>query len=536
VLGLLRRLGGPVAAESDAALLDRFARGRDEAAFAALVSRHGPMVLGVCRRTLGDAHAAEDAFQAAFLVLARKAGSLARPEELAGWLHGVARRVALKARSAPVAGRGQQLPGGEAAPPSRGRDPLAELTGRELLAILEEEIERLPAAYRLAVTLCCLEGLSQEEAALRLNATVGALRGRLERGRARLYARLAGRGMVPAAVLAVAGFARVSTAATVPARVAGQTARAALRFLTHGPATAGAVPARPCLLAEKVLNAMFLNKLKALAAGLLVAAFVAAGPALFTDKSATAGPTPGTAAPEEKPAAPVPALPARPGTVQAVLEQKLLGVWESGLDCVGSLTLRADGTYERRGFSPGNNTLAGAWAVRWDALPPTLVLTCKTSDDKDYVGTTEEGKLTQLDDTGLAYRWPDQKESVPYARVKAGPPPPAPPAKPGKDLAALEQKLHGEWKGGPCNGELTMRADGTFERHHYSPGNNHLTGAWEVRWNALPPTLALTCKTSDRPDFVGRTLEVKLIHLDDQALVYQFPDQKTPTPYSRVKK
>src|SRR5262245_39127831 len=99
VLGLLRRLGGPADAEPDATLLGQFARSRDEAAFAALVRRHGPMVLGVCRRTLGDPHAAEDAFQATFLALARKAGSLARPAELAGWLHGVARRVALKARA-----------------------------------------------------------------------------------------------------------------------------------------------------------------------------------------------------------------------------------------------------------------------------------------------------------------------------------------------------------------------------------------------------------------------------------------------------
>src|SRR5262245_18021225 len=118
VLGLLRRLGGPADAEPDATLLGRFVRSRDEAAFAALVCRHGAMVLGVCRRTLGDPHDADDAFQATFLTLARKAGSLARPGQLAGWLHRVARRVALKARA--TAGRDRQPPGDGAAVPDVG--------------------------------------------------------------------------------------------------------------------------------------------------------------------------------------------------------------------------------------------------------------------------------------------------------------------------------------------------------------------------------------------------------------------------------
>src|SRR5207237_963167 len=163
-------------------------------------------------------------------------------------------------------------------------DPLAELTGRELLAVLEEEVGRLPAAYRLAVTLCCLEGLSQEEAARRLNATVGALRGRLERGRARLYARLAGRGMVPAAVLAVAG--------------------------------------------------------------------------LGTPEAATAALPPGPRASEGRPGAP-PGAPDGPGKGLVALERKLVGEWKGEGSCLGDLTLRADGTFERRRYSPGNNTLAG---------------------------------------------------------------------------------------------------------------------------------------------------------------------------------
>jgi uncharacterized protein (TIGR03067 family) len=90
---------------------------------------------------------------------------------------------------------------------------------------------------------------------------------------------------------------------------------------------------------------------------------------------------------------------------------------------------------------------------------------------------------------------------------------------------APERMLHGAWKGPACGGDWTFGADGTFEVQHYSPGNNQLTGSWEVRWNALPPTLVRTCKTSDDPDHVGKTWEVKLIQLDSEVLAYQFPDQ-----------
>jgi len=88
---------------------------------------------------------------------------------------------------------------------------------------------------------------------------------------------------------------------------------------------------------------------------------------------------------------------------------------------------------------------------------------------------------------------------------------------------ALERVLVGEWQGGLCIGELTLRADGAFERQHYSPGNHQLTGTWAVRWNALPPTLVMTCKTSDFSGYVGETKEVKLVQLDNEALMYQYP-------------
>src|SRR5262249_4377508 len=154
--------------------LRRFAGRREEDAFAALVGRHGPMVLHACRRLLGDRPAAEDAFQATFLVLARKAGSLNRPDALAGWLYGVAYRVAPKARRAEARRDHAGLADGPE-PADPRPDPLAEVSARDLLRVLEEEVQRLPQAYRMAVALCCLEGLSQEEAARRLGCTPGAV-------------------------------------------------------------------------------------------------------------------------------------------------------------------------------------------------------------------------------------------------------------------------------------------------------------------------------------------------------------------------
>jgi RNA polymerase sigma factor (sigma-70 family) len=218
---LLLRLATPI---PDVVLLERYVRARDEAAFAALVERHGPLVLGVCRRVLGDAHAAEDAFQASFLVLARRAGGVRRGDSLAAWLHGVALRVARKARAARYRRPRLSPLASDAADPRA--DPLAEVSARELLTALDEEVRRLPEVYRLPVILCCLEGKTQPEAARQLGWTPGSLQGRLERGRKRLHDRLARRGLALSAALAVVAVSRGT--ASVPAMLAADTARAAL--------------------------------------------------------------------------------------------------------------------------------------------------------------------------------------------------------------------------------------------------------------------------------------------------------------------
>src|SRR5262249_40567371 len=181
LLDHIHRLAARLDPEADAVLLDRFVRQQDNAAFEALVRRHGPMVLGVCRRVLGNAHDAEDTFQATFLVLTRKAAGFHPPSALPAWLHGVAHSLALKhlqtqrrrqhgeTRSAKIAGT---------APP----DPLDQLTAREMLQVLDEELQRLPESYRLPLILCWLEGRTQDEAAGVLGWTPGSVRGRLHRG------------------------------------------------------------------------------------------------------------------------------------------------------------------------------------------------------------------------------------------------------------------------------------------------------------------------------------------------------------------
>jgi RNA polymerase sigma factor (sigma-70 family) len=188
-------LPGPA---SDRELLGRFVAGRDEAAFAEVVRRHGALVLGLCRRVLGHPDDAEDAFQATFLTLARKAGSTAWGNSVGGWLYGVARHLALKARAA-AARRAAHEGRARPRPPA---DPLADVRLREAQAILDEELARLPEKYRGPIVLCCLEGAARDEAAQQLGWPLATLKSRLEQGRDLLRRRLARRGLTLSAVLA----------------------------------------------------------------------------------------------------------------------------------------------------------------------------------------------------------------------------------------------------------------------------------------------------------------------------------------------
>ncbi len=312
LLGCIRRLVVPqgAAGATDAALLGRYLADRDERAFAALVDRHAELVLQVCWRVLGDGHDAEDAFQATWLVLARKAATVRPREALPAWLHGVARRVAMKARSArarqPLAGTPPA-----AQPVDPRPDPLAKLSARELLAVVDEEVRRLPEVYRLPVILCCLEGRSQEEAARLLGWTPGSVKGRLERGRARLQARLVRRGLTLAAALAAAEMSRGAASALTVARLVGPTVRAARAFAAYQAPACGPAAAS---LARAVLRGPALAKLGTAAALAVASALLAAG--LLANRAADAPPLPEGAG---RPAAAAPVLRPAEGEADTVV-------------------------------------------------------------------------------------------------------------------------------------------------------------------------------------------------------------------------
>jgi RNA polymerase sigma factor (sigma-70 family) len=238
------------------------------------------MVLRVCRRVLGNRHDAEDAFQATFLVLARKTATVRPPDALAAWLHGVACRVALAARTGAARHPLREAP--DLAPADRRPDPLSELTAREALEILDEEVRRLPMTYRLPVILCCLEGLSQEEAARQLGCSPGAVKGRLERGRARLRERLTRRGLTLPVALAAAGIDQRASMG-LAASLAEATVRSAVAFVAGG-APASVIPARVAMLADGGLKGRAATKKVGAALALMTGALIAtAGVALRQD-------------------------------------------------------------------------------------------------------------------------------------------------------------------------------------------------------------------------------------------------------------
>jgi RNA polymerase sigma factor (sigma-70 family) len=205
-------------------LLRRFLTGRDQAAFTALLRRHGPMVLGVCRALLACDADAEDAFQATFLVLAHRAGSIRKAASLAGWLHGVASRTARKAR-AESARRAERERHAAVGPESQPDD----LTWREVRRVVHEELNHLSERYRGPLVLCYLEGCTLDQAAARLGVAKNTLRARLERARTVLRARLVRRGLGPAAVLLASAW---PAAGDVPPGLLGPTA-ALLKQLTR---------------------------------------------------------------------------------------------------------------------------------------------------------------------------------------------------------------------------------------------------------------------------------------------------------------
>ncbi|MCI0376328.1 MAG: sigma-70 family RNA polymerase sigma factor, partial [Gemmataceae bacterium] len=294
ITNVIERLRGGalvVSGVTDAELLSSFIADKDEAAFAALVRRHGPMVMGVCRRVIGQAHDAEDAFQATFLVLVRKANSIVPRQALGNWLYGVAYRTALEARGRIHRRQAKErqvtdMPHPEAPPNGVWSD---------LQPLLDRELCRLPDKYRLPIVLCELEGRSRKEVARQLNLPEGTLSSRLATARRKLADRLSGRGLALSAGALAMFLAESAASASVPAPLAMSTVKAAA-LLAAKQSAAGVVSANVAALTEGVVNAMFMTKIKMTAAFLLVTGvLVLAGGMVLNSHAQAAADPPATA-------------------------------------------------------------------------------------------------------------------------------------------------------------------------------------------------------------------------------------------------
>ncbi len=326
LLHYLRRLSGGRAGDSaldDAQLLHRFASQRDESAFTTIVQRYGAMVWSLCVRRLGETPEAEDAFQATFLVLVRKAASLHGAQPLGPWLYGVAYRTALKLR-----GRRARQAAREAALPEQIAEDRPEPIWSDLRPILDEEIQRLPTKYRLPVLLCYLQGLSCEEAAGRLGCAKGTVFSRLSRAREILRPRLLRRGLdVSAGALAVVLAENAALRAMPSVALREITIRTSL-LLAAGTASQ-TLSAPLAVLVEGVLRSMFLSKVKIAVIIVLAVGIVGSGAGFVAHRTlgnpppSTVTPPAGSANKDKAAAPPVFARPPAPRIPQELLKQRV---------------------------------------------------------------------------------------------------------------------------------------------------------------------------------------------------------------------
>ncbi len=279
-------LDGTAIGSSEGELLDRFVRGRDESAFEALVARHGPMVLGVCRQLLRDPNDVDDAFQATFLVLVRKAATLRRCDLLCNWLYGVAMRVAMRARSQAARRLGRFGSQGAieklAAAEDVGDSPSssAALVEPDRAPWLHQEVSYLPEKYRTPVVLCYFEGLTHDEAASRMGCPLGTVKGRLSRARDLLRRRLTRRGVALSAAALASQLTAPHAQAAVPAALEMATTRAALAQISSAGASlawGSSISIPVTALTEGVLHAMIWNQVKVTAGALCLASTLAVG-------------------------------------------------------------------------------------------------------------------------------------------------------------------------------------------------------------------------------------------------------------------
>ena len=252
---------------TDGQLLGCFVERRDEAAFAALVKRHGPMIWGVCRRLLSH-HDAEDAFQAAFLVLSRKAATVLPREMVANWLHGVARQTALQIRRIAVRRRARERQVSEMPEPASAEQDL----WRDLQPLLDEALRRLPDKYRAVIVLCDLEGKTRKEVARQLGVPEGTVAGWLARARAMLAKRLARHGFAVSGAALAAALSQSAASAVVPTSVVCSTIKAASLFAVGQAVASGVISVQVAAVAEGASETMLLKKVTVATLGALVLA------------------------------------------------------------------------------------------------------------------------------------------------------------------------------------------------------------------------------------------------------------------------
>jgi RNA polymerase sigma factor (sigma-70 family) len=260
----LRRVVGPPNARgvTDAQLLERFATQRDEAAFELLVWRHQRLVLGVCRRVLRNPHDAEDAFQATFLTLVRKAGSIGKREAVASWLYQVAYRIALRAQAGAAKRAAREKLGLDLSQAEAPADPQADGLGGDLWRLLEREISCLPEKYRAPVVLCYLEGKTYEEAARELGCPKGTVSTWLTHAREWLRSRLARDGLALSGGVLATVLCRHAAVAAAPAALVDTTVEAAVLYAAGAGPVAGIISDQVVALTKGALRAMGMTKLK----------------------------------------------------------------------------------------------------------------------------------------------------------------------------------------------------------------------------------------------------------------------------------
>ncbi len=344
---------------TDRELLERYTSRvgeSSEMAFAALVARHGPMVLQTCLATLRDEHDAQDAFQAVFLVLVLKARSIWVRDSLGPWLHAAALRVAAGARASSALRRTHERKLAETVLQSRDERGGA-VPDLELGTALHEEVARLPEGYRMAVVLCDLEGLTHEEAARRLGWPLGTVKSRQARGRERLRSRLERRGLVPLSGTIIAALSAGRATAAVPASLVDSTIKLA-QMVSSGHAVSGVISTTAAVLTKGAIRAMFVARLR-LAAGvvlLLGAAASAAGLAIHSC-AVQQPPTVGTASANGRPIAPRPALDAlRPADIPP--EKRVVDLPESTVAVLGEVRGRHAGEVRGVAFHPDGKLVA----------------------------------------------------------------------------------------------------------------------------------------------------------------------------------